>query len=220
MQFYDLKNLIASTGDAAFAADGDGNIVALNSSATELLGVDEEVAVGMSCNHLLCGEDACGHQCSPECSVRQAVAGSRRVRNYDLRIKTPSGKMWCNISVLQAAIAGSTRPYTIHILRGIDTQKRLELLMMEFIVRESDLSDEAVRSVTSVTRSPVREAGLSARELEILRMLSTGESTERISQKLSISRTTVSNHIQHILQKLNVHTRLEAIRLAERSRLI
>ena len=37
---------------------------------------------------------------------------------------------------------------------------------------------------------------------------------------IHISRTTVNNHIQHILGKLNAHTRLEAIRRAEHAGLI
>ncbi|MCC6328799.1 MAG: response regulator transcription factor, partial [Acidobacteria bacterium] len=37
---------------------------------------------------------------------------------------------------------------------------------------------------------------------------------------LHISRNTVDNHIQHILKKLNAHSRLEAVRRAELSGLI
>jgi DNA-binding NarL/FixJ family response regulator len=56
--------------------------------------------------------------------------------------------------------------------------------------------------------------------LEVLRLLAKGETTESIADQLSISRTTVNNHIQHILHKLNAHTRLEAIRRAEHAGLI
>jgi len=220
MQFRELKNLAASTGDAAFVVDGEGNIAALNSAAIEMLGIREEDAKGKPCSIVLCGEDACGHRCSPLCSVRQAADTNRQIKNYDLKVKTPQGRMWCNISVLLAEVATSTRPYSIHIIRPNDIQKRLELVMMDFIVRESNLGEEEVRSVASLTRSPARETALSGRELEILQMLAAGISGAGISQRLGISRTTVNNHIQHILQKMNVHTRLEAIRLAEQSRLI
>ncbi|RMG50565.1 MAG: DNA-binding response regulator [Acidobacteria bacterium] len=44
--------------------------------------------------------------------------------------------------------------------------------------------------------------------------------TADIADRLCISRTTVNNHIQHILRKLNAHSRLEAIRRAERAGLI
>ena len=42
-----------------------------------------------------------------------------------------------------------------------------------------------------------------------------GGTTSSIAGQLHISRTTVDNHVQHILRKLDSHTRLEAIRRAE-----
>ena len=45
-------------------------------------------------------------------------------------------------------------------------------------------------------------------------------STTTVAEQLHISRTTVNNHVQHILRKLDSHTRLEAIRRAEHAGLI
>jgi DNA-binding NarL/FixJ family response regulator len=53
-----------------------------------------------------------------------------------------------------------------------------------------------------------------------LKLLAKGRATEAIAKQLHISRTTVNNHVQHILNKLNAHTRLEAIRRAEHAGLI
>jgi DNA-binding NarL/FixJ family response regulator len=53
-----------------------------------------------------------------------------------------------------------------------------------------------------------------------LRLIAKGKSTRAVSAQLHISGSTVGNHIQHILKKLNAHTRLEAIRCAERAGLI
>lgn len=55
---------------------------------------------------------------------------------------------------------------------------------------------------------------LTDRELEILRLLAAGSSTAAIARKLSISPTTVRNHVQRILTKLHVHSRLAAVALA------
>jgi DNA-binding NarL/FixJ family response regulator len=52
---------------------------------------------------------------------------------------------------------------------------------------------------------------LTAREGEVLERLAEGSSTREISQQLSISINTTRNHIQNILQKLGVHSRLEAV---------
>ena len=66
-------------------------------------------------------------------------------------------------------------------------------------------------------RIPTGEAELTKRQGEILRLLVRGATTASIAAELHISRTTVNNHVQQILHKLNAHTRLEAIRRAERT---
>jgi DNA-binding CsgD family transcriptional regulator len=55
---------------------------------------------------------------------------------------------------------------------------------------------------------------------EILRLLARGATTTTIAQQLHVSRTTVNNHVQHILRKLDAHSRLEAIRRAEHAGLL
>jgi two-component system response regulator DesR len=52
---------------------------------------------------------------------------------------------------------------------------------------------------------------LTPREEEILELLASGRNTSAIASRLCISQTTVRNHVQHILAKLGVHGRLEAI---------
>ena len=52
---------------------------------------------------------------------------------------------------------------------------------------------------------------LTDRELEILRLLAAGSSTAAIARDLSISSTTVRNHVQRIITKLQVHSRLAAV---------
>jgi two-component system nitrate/nitrite response regulator NarL len=55
---------------------------------------------------------------------------------------------------------------------------------------------------------------LTDREREVLSLLAQGHSTREIAQALSISYSTARNHIQNILHKLNVHSRLEAVAYA------
>jgi HD-GYP domain-containing protein (c-di-GMP phosphodiesterase class II) len=53
-------------------------------------------------------------------------------------------------------------------------------------------------------------AGLSARELEVLRLIARGYSMQRIAEQLIVSKKTVDNHIQHIYGKIGVSTRAGA----------
>jgi len=52
---------------------------------------------------------------------------------------------------------------------------------------------------------------LTPRERQVLARLAEGLTTPQIAENLSITVNTTRNHIQRILQKLNVHTRLEAV---------
>src|SRR5215207_660312 len=57
---------------------------------------------------------------------------------------------------------------------------------------------------------------LTYRELDVLRLLAEGMQGDAIARKLGISRNTVRTHVQSILTKLQVHSRLEAASFAVR----
>jgi DNA-binding NarL/FixJ family response regulator len=61
---------------------------------------------------------------------------------------------------------------------------------------------------------------LTGRELEILRLLADGLGQAGIAEELRISPKTVATHIQHILTKLEVHSRAQAVALAHRAGLL
>jgi len=58
---------------------------------------------------------------------------------------------------------------------------------------------------------------LTLRERDVLRLLAEGLGTQEIADQLFVSSTTARNHVQHILSKLDCHTRLEAVALALRN---
>lgn len=220
MRSEEIKRLAESTSDAAFAIDGEGLVVAWNHAAEALFALPASETMGRPCGDIVQGADECGAVCSQECTVRQAVAKRHPVSNFDLLMNTASGRQWCNVSVLVAENGATTNPYAIHIVRPIDLRKRLEILVRDFVVSKTNVpAEEAVAMITS-TRAAAKETELTERELEILRLLGKGSTTSDVADQLKISPTTVNNHVQHILRKLDSHTRLEAIRRAEHAGLI
>lgn len=220
MQPRELTNLVSSTADAAFAIDGNGVVTAWNAAAAALFGRSEEAALGKHCSEILQGSDECGRVCSAGCSVRRAVQEAIPVGNFDLQVETANGRRWCNISVLVAQIATSQGTHSIHVVRPIDSRKKLEMLVRDFLVTETDMPAEQAAALVKTTRSAARQAELTRREIDVLRLLATGTKTSVIAERLHISRTTVNNHVQHILKKLGAHSRLEAIRRAEHAGLL
>jgi len=220
MRIREIKQLVESTSDAAFAVDGSGQIVAWNTASEVMFGLTAAGAIGKKCGDIIQGMDECGPVCSADCSVQQAVRNRHPVGNFDLQVQTSTGRQWCNVSVMIADEANSTLPYAIHIVRQVDVRKRLELLVRDFVVTSTGLAPEQATTLISSTRTAARETELSDREVSVLKLLAKGVTTAAVAEQLHISRTTVSNHIQPILRKLDAHTRLEAIRRAEHAGLI
>ena len=67
---------------------------------------------------------------------------------------------------------------------------------------------------------PIKEFSLTGRETEILEQLCKGLSYNQIAENLIISPKTVRKHIENVYGKLNVHSKLEALKIAQKNRLV
>jgi DNA-binding NarL/FixJ family response regulator len=78
------------------------------------------------------------------------------------------------------------------------------------------ITKRVIKQFTRVPRpTPPKEFDeLTAREQEVFRLIANGLSNTEIAQELYISDTTVKTHITHILQKLNLRDRVQAVVLA------
>jgi DNA-binding NarL/FixJ family response regulator len=63
-------------------------------------------------------------------------------------------------------------------------------------------------------------AQVTPRQQEILRLLAEGQNTHEIAEQLHISDITVRNHVEKLLHNLRVHSRLEAVSLAHKAKLL
>jgi HD-GYP domain-containing protein (c-di-GMP phosphodiesterase class II) len=86
---------------------------------------------------------------------------------------------------------------------------------MDEAVGDGKLDAEAVEAVLAATghhgrRRATAPAGLTPREVEVLRLIATGCTTAQVAQRLQITQKTADHHIQHIYTKINTSNRSAA----------
>jgi DNA-binding NarL/FixJ family response regulator len=69
-------------------------------------------------------------------------------------------------------------------------------------------------------RAQVPSPRLTDRELEVLKLVAQGLNNREIAKRLFISENTVKNHVRNILEKLQLHSRMEAVMYAVREKLL
>ncbi|HSD66936.1 MAG TPA: LuxR C-terminal-related transcriptional regulator, partial [Vicinamibacteria bacterium] len=199
------------------------HIVFWNRAAERLLGRPTNQVLGRRCYDVLGGKDIFGNRfCHENCSVVSMTRKGESVQGFEILLgSSPKQEQSISVSVLK--IAGS-RPelFTlVHILQPIDRSGRLtralERLGAQRAGTPAASAQEGWEPVS--TPSPVavpKAPPLTDREKEILRWVAAGLQNKEIAHKLGISLATVRNHIHNILEKLDVHSKLEAVSLAFR----
>src|SRR5262249_10713141 len=82
------------------------------------------------------------------------------------------------------------------------------------------IARKVLKALRDVLPRPSAEIGLTPKEYEILRSLADGLDYKQIAERHFISIDTVRAHIRHIYEKLNVHTKSEAVVKALRNHLV
>ena len=76
------------------------------------------------------------------------------------------------------------------------------------------------KQMSRADRSAVPSPRLTERELEVLRLVAQGLNNREIAKQLFISENTVKNHVRNILEKLQLHSRMEAVMYAVKEKLL
>ncbi len=201
--------------DPVFATDRRNRIVFWNRSAEQVLGYSADEATGASCAGMLEGSDGHGNRyCSEICPVTQMAARSEVVRQFDLRLRAKDGRpVLVDVSIL-TFIVGSDDFLLAHILKPVDRPA------VPSPSGEAEASPPRLALVAARTSADARARKLTEREVEVLGMLAAGHPTPEIASRLHISNLTARNHIQNILDKLEVHSKAEAVAFAFQKRLL
>jgi two-component system response regulator DesR len=115
--------------------------------------------------------------------------------------------------LLQAGVYG-------YILKDDDYVSKIATIVRDLADGRIYLSPQAYEALAQATRAEGGEQTLSEREVAILRLAKRGLRNPQIAEALHISPGTVRNHLSAIYRKLDVHSRHEALRVADERKLI
>ena len=195
--------LVGSTNDVGFVTDREGTIHGWNEAAEECFDLAADDAIGKPCWEILEGRDGFGNvYCGPHCPLMRMALEGRRVRRCELYLADVGGTPRCySVATLLLRGVQPLDPAIVHLLHPMVWERRRQ-------------------GGTAGPPTGNRMRGeLTARELEILGQLKKGRGTAEIARVLRISEKTTRNHIQSVLHKLHVHSRLEAVAVARDAKL-
>jgi len=188
------------TGDPAFAVDQRGVIVLWNEAAEDILGVPGSEALGQKCWKLLSGKDTYGNRyCCRHCPIREMAFRHQPVHSFHSIFETPSH-----------------HPEEFAVTCLTISEKSGKEILMHICHPETKSTTTGNQQATANHHPDT----LSHRELEVLSLLVDKVKTQDIADTLSISIRTVRTHIQHLMYKLQVHKRSEAVQEGKRLKLI
>jgi DNA-binding CsgD family transcriptional regulator len=216
------ESILQGTGCPVFITDENELIVALNKPAAELLERRPEEVRGKPCHSILAGQDPFGNAfCHKNCAVTTMARDGEPVRCFEMGIRTGAGtRIDASVAVLvlRGAHTGDLR--VIHFLTPLPNKRSIGA------PTPGSHAQRAPGAAGSRTTGPLDGSGtgdrpsLSPRETEVLLLLARGQSSQDIADLLCISVLTVRNHTRNILQKMGVHSQLEAVALAYRDGLV
>ena len=209
-----LFQALKSAADGAFVVNKEQQIVYWNQAAQDILGHISIEVVGQPCYEVLVGSNGQDRlNCQEHCWVAGRALSGRPVTNHDVCVHTKTdGPRWVNMSTFSFPTHDDGLGVVlVHLFRDVTQKKQQELFIDQVLGAAKSLNIESSSPDISAMPEALHASRLTDRESEVLTLLAHGHSTNNIAHALSISPSTVRNHVRNILQKLQVHNRLEAV---------
>lgn len=205
--------------NALFTIDRDQRVTSWNHACEDLTCVSADEAIGRPCYEVLKGHDPSGRPfCAPNCPVAQLSKGGSSPPNFSIRISAgAAGRVQLNVGTMLVPSDVEGEWMVVHFMqRGHCKSSAGSLGRIEM---GANLNGNGY-PIAAPGPSSEGLGLLTEREREILCLMAYGQPTDVISERLHISVTTVRNHIQRLMAKLNVHSRVEAVSCAHRHQLV
>jgi DNA-binding CsgD family transcriptional regulator len=210
----ELLDLLTSGHPPAVATDTRDRIVFCNSGAAEILGRRPDEVLGTRCYETLAGRDVFGNRfCYENCPVKAGVCAEEPLAPFELSVCAGGeARRSVDVTIIQVPGVRADLYALVHILQPIDQVGRLARALEQLDGKRIAAAWDAQPTLSqppSATEPP-----LTKRERQILRSIAGGLPNKEVARKLGVSLPTVRNHVHNILEKLGVHSKLEAISLA------
>ena len=169
---------------------------------------------------MISGFDTFGNlYCRGDCNLYRMVRCQNAVCPFEMHVRKSSGE-FIRAALRIVSVPGEQPSdyQLVHLMEPIHADDEVDHYICPAAGIADSRAEKSPRNLASGSHPP--DALLTNREREVLTLLASGVRTHDISKDLSVSITTVRNHIQHILRKLAVHSRLEAVSVANRDHLI
>jgi two-component system, NarL family, response regulator LiaR len=138
-----------------------------------------------------------------------------------IRTELPETEVIALTSVLEStAVVGAMKAGAIGYLLKDTQAPELRRAIKAAAAGQVQLSPQASAYLMRELRTPETIEALTEREMEVLRLLVQGHSNKEIARALQIAEDTVKVHVKHILAKLGVQSRTQAVLYAIRLGLV
>ena len=217
-----LGDVLHSAVDGAYAIDAHQRIIYWDPGCEELFGRSSNWVLGRPCCDVLCGENPVTGEafCSRDCDVAKMASGEKSTapNSFSIKSKDKNGKeMLLSVNIVLVPSPCKKGWVVMHLLNrsmGNDVVTSIDYAL------SAGQPAAPVKSFAASIGQDEDVSRLTRREKEVLQLLSEGVSLVSIGKRLSISLTTVRNHMQHIQKRLGVHSQTEAVAYAYRHNLV
>jgi two-component system NarL family response regulator len=126
---------------------------------------------------------------------------------------------------LYEAIKAGANSYLLKEVSVEEVPEAIRAVVQGQSLISPSMASKLLNEYTSLARRAEEKSqypapALTSRELEVLKLVARGQSNREIGEELFISENTVKNHVRNILEKLHLHSRMEAVIYAVRERLL
>jgi PAS domain S-box-containing protein len=236
----DVLTIMADSDDGVYAVDMNQKIIFWNKSAERILGYSPEEMLGKYCHVVFTRSspvisEETGAACQENCITIKMAQNAEVNKATSLLIQTKDGtRKWITVTHVLFPATNSRLATLLHIFHDVTADKKAVNLMEQVtnmlhtnIAEPNDAAIAEPNDAANYWNNAKNDNfnnleninggnpdPLTSRELDVLKLLTKGMGTQEIAEDLVITNNTARNHIQRIIAKMGVHSRLEAVALA------